>query len=128
MEDLISKQYAPSPVKEEVFADLRTIFRTKTRDEWFDILCKADVPVGKVLNVDETFADPHMQHREMILEVDHPRWGKTKQIGFPIKFSDTPWEFRLPAARLGDHTNEVLSELGYSPEEIQKLRQEQVIC
>ena len=127
-EDLIAKQYAPSPVKEEVFEELRSIFRTKSRDEWFDVLTKADVPVGKVLDIDETFSDPHMQHREMMIEVDHPRWDKAKQIGFPIKFSDTPWQLRIPAARLGDHTNEVLAELGYSLEEINKLRQERVIC
>ena len=127
-EDLIAKQYALSPVKEEVFDELKNIFLTKTRDEWFDILTEADVPVGKVLDIDETFSDPHMLHREMLIEVDHPRWGKAKQIGFPIKFSDTPWQLRIPAARLGDHTNEVLSELGYSPEQIQKLRQEKVIC
>ena len=65
---------------------------------------------------------------EMMIEVDHPRWGKAKQIGFPIKFSDTPWELRIPAARLGDHTDEALSELGYSMEDIEKLRQERVIC
>jgi len=126
--DLIAKQYAPSPVKEKVFTELRTIFRTKTRDEWFDILTEADVPVGKVLDIDETFSDPHMQHREMLIEVDHPRYGKAKQIGFPIKFSGTPWQLRIPAARLGDHTDDVLSGLGYSAEEIRKLRQEQVIC
>lgn len=127
-EDLIAKQYAPSPVKEEVFAELKNIFLTKTRDEWFDILTKADVPIGKVLDIDETFSDPHMQHREMMIEVDHPRWGKAKQIGFPIKFSDTPWQLRIPAARLGDHTNEVLFELGYLAEEIEKLRRDRVIC
>ena len=127
-EDLIVKQYASSPDKEEVFAELKNIFLTKTRDEWFAILTKADVPVGKVLNIHEAFSDPHMQHREMLIEVDHPRWGKVKQIGFPIKFSDTPWQLRIPAARLGDHTDEVLSELGYTPEEIDRLRQERIIC
>ncbi len=126
--DFIAKQYAPSPVKEEVFQELQNIFKTRTRDEWFEVLVEADVPVGKVLDIHETFTDPHMQYREMLIEVDHPRWGKSKQIGFPIKFSDTPWELRIPAAKLGDHTNEVLSKLGYSEEEIEKLKQERVIC
>lgn len=127
-EDLTAKQYAPSPVREEVFRELRTLFLTRTRDEWFDILTAADVPVGKVLDFDEAVADPQLTHREMIVEVDHPRWGRARQIGFPIKFSDTPWRLRIPAARLGDHTDEVLSELGYPPEEIDRLRKERVIC
>ncbi len=127
-DDLIAKQYAPSPLKEEVFKELRSVFQTKSRNEWFDLLTEADVPVGKVLGIDETCNDPHMQHREMIIEVDHTRWGKSKQIGFPIKFSNTPWQMRIPGARLGEHTDEVLSELGYPPEEIEKLRKDRVVC
>ena len=127
-EDLIAKQYAPSPVKEEVFEELSSIFLTRNRDEWFDMLIKADVPAGKVLDIDETVNDPHMKHREMIVEVDNPRFGKSKQIGFPIKFSETPWKVRMGAAKLGDHTNEVLSELGYSTDEIERLRKERVVC
>lgn len=127
-EDLVAKQYAPSPQKEQVFEELRRIFVMKTRDEWFDFLTEADVPVGKVLGIDEAFSDPHMLHRRMIIEVDHNRYGKMKQIGFPIKFSDTPWQVQLPGARLGDHTDEVLTGLGLSPEEIQKLRDDAVVC
>ncbi len=127
-EDLIPLQYAPSPRKEEVFETLRTIFRSRPRDEWFDLLSRADVPVGKVLGIDEVFSDPHVRHRRMVMEVDHPRWGKAREIGFPIKFSETPCRVRIPAARIGDHTEEVLSTLGYSPEAIQKLRAEGAVC
>ncbi len=126
-EDLIARQYAASPAKEEVFAELRRIFLGKTRDEWFDTLVKADIPVGKVLDIDEAFSDPHLQDRGMVIEVDHPRWGKSKQIGFPIKFSDTPWQIRIPAACLGDHTDEVLAELGYTADEVERLRREGAI-
>ena len=103
------------------------MFQSKTRDEWFDILIQADVPAGKVLSIDETCNDPQMRHREMIVEVDNPRFGKSKQIGFPIKFSDTPWQLRMGAAKLGDHTDEVLSDLGYSVDEIERLRKDQVV-
>ncbi|MBM3132952.1 MAG: CoA transferase [Chloroflexi bacterium] len=127
-EDLIPLHFAQSPKKEEVFEVLRQIFRTKSRDEWFELLTKADVPAGKVLGVDEVCNDPHMRHRRMIMEVDHPRWGKARQIGFPIKFSETPCRVRIPAARIGDHTNEVLSGLGYSAEEIKKLRLDGAVC
>lgn len=127
-EDLIPLQYAPSPRKEEVFETLRAVFRTRPRDEWFDLLSRADVPVGKVLGIEEVFSDPHMHHRRMIMEVDHPRWGKARQIGFPIKFSQTPCRVRIPAARIGEHTREVLASLGYSAEAIGKLREQGAVC
>ena len=125
--DLIPHQYAESPKKEEVFDKLKQIFRTKTRDEWFELLSKADVPVGKVLDVDEVFSDLNVLHRQMVFDFDHPRFGKMKQIGFPIKLSDTPGQVRIPAASLGEHTDEVLSSLGYSQDDIDAWRQERVI-
>jgi len=118
-EDLIPRWFTPE--RDALFDELKQIFRTKTRDEWFDLLSKSDVPVGKVQEIDEVFSDPHMVHRGMVVEVDHPRCGKMKQIGFPIKFSDTPWQIQIPAARLGEHTEEVMSGLGYSREEIDKM-------
>ena len=126
-EDLIPRQYVSSPDKEEVLEDLRQVFCTKNRDEWFDILSNADVPVGKVLSVNEVASDPNVKHRQMIFDYEHPRFGKMTQISFPIRLSDTPWEFRLPAASLGEHTDDVLGGLGYSQAEIESLRQEQVI-
>ncbi len=125
-EDLIARQY--SQEQDEIFEELRPIFRNKTRDEWFDLLAKADVPVGKVMDVDEIFSEPHVIHRQMVVDVDHPRYGKMKQLGFPIKFSDTPWQIQIPPARLGEHTDEVVSGLGYSTEEIQKLREDGDVC
>jgi len=126
-EDLIPHQYDPSPKKEQIFDELKQIFRTKNRDEWFDLLGKADVPVGKVLDIDELFSDPNVLHRRMVFDQDHPGYGKMKQIGQPIKLSDTPWKVQRPAARLGEHTDEVLSSLGYSRDDIDALRQERVI-
>ena len=64
----------------------------------------------------------------MVLELDHPRFGKVRQIGFGIKLSDTPGQVRMLYAPAGYYTDEVLTGLGYSPEEIEKLRQENVVC
>jgi crotonobetainyl-CoA:carnitine CoA-transferase CaiB-like acyl-CoA transferase len=126
-EDLLVYLYDMGPRMEELYEELRGIFQTKTRDEWFELLSKADVPAGKVQDIDEVFSDPHMRHRQMVIEVDHPQHGKTKQIGFPVKLSDTPWKVRLPVALMGEHTDEVLSELGCSEDEISKLREDGVI-
>jgi len=127
-EDLIVCLYDMGPRMDELYEELRKIFRTKTRDEWFELLSRADVPVGKVQDIDEVFSDPHVRHRQMVIEVDHPQYGKVKQIGFPVKLSDTPWKVRIPVALMGEHTSEVLSELGCSEDEINKLREEGVVC
>ncbi len=127
-EDLIPHEFAPSPKKEEMLEDLQKIFLTKARDEWFDLLGKADVPVGKVLDVDEVFKDPQVIQRQMVVDVPHPKFGAIKQIGVSIKLSDTPGTIRSLAVPLGRHTDEVLSGVGYSRSDIEKLRQENVVA
>lgn len=120
-EDLIPRQHAQGAGREKVMSELADIFRTRTRDEWFEILSRADVPTGKVLDVGEVFRDPHVMHRQMALELDHPGVGKVRQIGFPIKLSETPGAVRSLPARPGEHTREVLRELGYSQEDIDRM-------
>ena len=125
-EDLIPQQFDPSK-EDELRSQLSQIFLTKSRDEWFELLTKADVPVGKVLDMDELFSDPQILHREMIIELNHPKVGKVKQIGIGIKLSDTPGAVRALAHRLGQDTSEVLSGLGYSQSEMKDLRQQGAI-
>ncbi len=96
-------------------------FLTKTRDEWFDILSQSDTAVGKVYVIDELISDPQVLHRQMIVELDHPTSGKVKQVGIPIKLSDTPGRIRKFGSRPGEDTAEVLKDLGYSAEEIRDL-------
>jgi crotonobetainyl-CoA:carnitine CoA-transferase CaiB-like acyl-CoA transferase len=126
-EDLIPGQFEPSPKKEDLLSQLRQIFLTKSRDEWFDCLAKADVPVGKVLDPDELLFDPQVIHRQMVIEKEHPRFGKVRQIGISIKLSDTPGEVRTLTSRLGQHTEEVLSGLGHSQSEIDELKRQGVV-
>src|SRR2546425_10824736 len=66
-------------------AELQKIFYTRTRDEWFDFLAKADVCVGKVYDVPEVFADPQVRHRQMAVELEHPVAGKVTQAGVAVK-------------------------------------------
>lgn len=102
--------------------------RDKTVDEVVNLLVKARLPVSPVLSLDEVINDPHIIARDMIVEVDHPDIGKAKMPGFPIKFSETKSTLEKPAPLLGEHNVEVLSTLlGYSDEEIAKLKEEQVI-
>ena len=72
-------------------------------------------------------ADPHNRNREMFAEMNHPTEGTIKQLGIPIKLSDTPGTIRTPPPALGQHTAEVLAELGYSPRHIARYRDEGIV-
>lgn len=121
-EEYIPHQHDEGETRNEIFSTFREVFRTKTRDEWFDFLGK-DICVGKVHDLSEVVADPQVGHRNMILEVEHPKFGKVRQPGIPIKLSDTPGQIRYTAPLVGEHNEEILASIGYSNEEIEKLRQ-----
>src|SRR5207244_7662341 len=84
---------------EEVKAreEIEAVIRTKNRDEWYDLLVKADVCVGKVYEPEEMVQDPQVQARDMIVEMKHPTLGTIKEFGIPIKLSGTPGTVRTPA-------------------------------
>jgi len=103
------------------------IIKTKTRDEWYDLLVKADVCVGKVYDIDEMVRDPQINHRQMIVDVQHPTHGRVRQIGIAIKLSDTPGAIRTAAPLSGEHTDAVLKDLGMGATEIAALRDKKVI-
>jgi crotonobetainyl-CoA:carnitine CoA-transferase CaiB-like acyl-CoA transferase len=112
---------------DEITDYFRQKFLTRTSDEWFDILSKADAPVGRVYSLDELAGDPQLQHRRMIVEVDSPGEGKIRQAGISIKLSETPGEIRNLGASPGESTVEILTELGYSQEEIKEMQEAEVI-
>lgn len=134
-EDLIPLARAPEHVNKkpdekttEAMNWLRGVFKTRTRDEWFDFLRQHDVCVGKVYSVDEVCTDPQVLHRQMIVEFDDPRVGKVKTPGIPIKLSETPGRIRSLSPYLGEHTNQILSELGYTSEATAQLREKGVVA
>ena len=112
---------------QEISSSLKQVFLTKTRDEWFEFLAKKDVPVGKVYTLDEVFHDPQVLHRQMVVEIEHPTLGKVKQAGIAIKLSETPGKIRRLSPLFGEHTEEVLTGLGYTQTQIRELRQAKVI-
>ncbi|QJR11326.1 Succinyl-CoA--L-malate CoA-transferase beta subunit [Usitatibacter rugosus] len=97
--------------------------RMKTRPsaEWLAAFEAAGVPAGPVNKIGDMLEDPQVAAREMVVEVDHAKAGRMKTLGLPLKFSDTPGEVRRGAPTLGQHTREVLADLGYSATEMDQL-------
>jgi crotonobetainyl-CoA:carnitine CoA-transferase CaiB-like acyl-CoA transferase len=102
--------------------EVEGIIRTKNRDEWYELLVKADVCVGKVYDVEEMARDPQVNHRQMIVDIEHPVHGKVRQFGIAIKMSETPGTIRRAAPLSGEHTEDVLKDLGMDAAEIAALR------
>ena len=109
-----------------IFARIEQWTMTKTKFEAMDILNKYDIPCGPILSMKEISEEPALRATGTIVEVDHPTRGKYLTVGNPIKMSDSPTEVtRSPL--LGEHTEEVLKQLGYSTDEITQMRADQVI-
>ncbi len=107
--------------------EIEALIRTRDRDEWYDLLVKADVCVGKVYDVEEVVRDPQVTHRRMVVEAEHPTVGKVRQFGIAIKLSDTPGTIRSAAPLPGEHTESVLKDLGLGAGDIAALRARGVI-
>lgn len=107
--------------------EIERIMKTRDRDDWYETLTKHDVCVGKAYEVQEMIRDPQVVHRKMVTEIVHPRFGRIRQFGLPIKFSGTPGSIRSAAPVPGEHTADVLREMGVSPEEIVLLRESGIV-
>ncbi len=103
--------------------EVQEILRQRTRDDWFDYFKDKNVCVGPVYTVEETFQDPQVQARNMVVDVGDPRYGKVRQAGIAIKLSDTPGQLRRVGPSVGEHTDEVLQSIGYDAMRCQELRQ-----
>jgi formyl-CoA transferase len=109
-----------------IFATVEEWTKTMTKFEAMDILNKYDIPCGPILSMKEIAEEPSLRKTGTVVEVDHPKRGKYLTVGNPIKMSDSPTEVtRSPL--LGEHTEEVLTQLGYSEQQIAALREDRVI-
>ncbi len=126
--DFVKYQYTTDDAKlKEMFQTIKKIFKTRTLEEWIEFLSKEDVPCGPVYDMDEVFRDPQILHRKMVVEVEYPIVGRIKQLGAPVKFSETPCEIVSPPPFFGEHTQEILKWLGYAETERLGMQQEGVI-
>jgi crotonobetainyl-CoA:carnitine CoA-transferase CaiB-like acyl-CoA transferase len=126
-EDFVEYQFDEGSKRDEIFQYFKQTFLTKTRDEWVEILRSKDTCVAPVNSIDEVVNDPQLIARGMIREMPHPTLGSVKQVGSMLKLSDSPFEARNWATRFGQHTDELLLQLGYDGERIHALRQAEVI-
>ncbi len=131
LEDLVTDpRFDTNPkrlkARQEVNALVSARLKERSRGEWIEILNKAGVPCGPIYNLAETFDDPQVRHQEMVIESPQPT-GPVRMPGFPVKLTATPARVRRPSPQVGEHTIDVLRELGYSDAEIEKLKRERVI-
>ncbi len=122
-EDLIEGQFDTERA-EKVKAELQAIFLTRDRDEWWAMLSEnSNIAVAKVGSIDEIVKDPQNLARKMVIQAGSVNGENVTQVGIGSKLSDTPGSVRSLGATVGKHADEVLSELGYSTEEIVELRE-----
>jgi len=126
-EEFIPYEFDEGEKRKEMFKVFKEKFLTKTRDEWVTILKQKDTCVAPVLDVDELENDSHLLARKMIMESDHPVHGRVKQVGSMHKLSDSPMKVRNWSTKFGQHTDEIMHELGYDDIRIAELRKAEVI-
>jgi formyl-CoA transferase len=106
---------------------LNQAFAKKTSAEWVEILNKAGVPCGPIYRMDQVFADPQVKHLQAATEVPRRNGGKLRLINQPVKLSRTPAKLVAASPERGEHTEEVLLELGFAPDDVRKLRNEGIV-
>jgi formyl-CoA transferase len=114
------------PKLEQLFEEIEKWTKTKTKYEVMDILNPLNVPCGPILSMKELAEEPSLRATGTIVEVDHPERGKYLTVGNPIKLSDSPTDVQR-SPLLGEHTDEVLTELGFSNAEIAAAKEEKAV-
>jgi crotonobetainyl-CoA:carnitine CoA-transferase CaiB-like acyl-CoA transferase len=119
----------PSRMKniDELERVIEAVFATQPTAHWVEKLDEAAVPGGPVYTYDQILADPHVKARKMVVEMEHPKIGPMRSLGIPVKSTGELLEIRKPAPWLGQHTEEVLKEVGYSDNDLAAMWSEGVL-
>lgn len=126
-EDLIADRELTPEGLADIKPELEAIFRDKTRDEWAELFANADTCLAPVNTPGEAFEDPQLRQRGMVVEMEDPRLGPVTMIGSPFHMSDTPASYRRFPPAHGQHTAEVLEELGLDEKRRAELKKKRVI-
>ena len=113
--------------RQEVLDLIEPILSARSSVEWLEVLERAGVPAGPIYTMEQLFTDPQVLHRQMMVDVPHPTLGSVRLTGIPLKLSETPGEVRRAPPLLGQHTEEVLTSLGYTREQLAAWKADKVI-
>ena len=114
--------------RDTLIPKLQEVFLTRTYEEWEHVLLPRGIPMGAINTIKQVVEHPQVQARHALVEMDHPRAGKVRMVGAPVRLSETPGSVRTPSPLLGEHTDEVLRDLlGMSAEETATLRRSGVL-
>jgi crotonobetainyl-CoA:carnitine CoA-transferase CaiB-like acyl-CoA transferase len=113
--------------RDELNAIFISLFKTKEKAYWVQLLNQVGVPTGPIYDMSEVFSDPQVISQNMVAEVQHPKMGSLKLVNQALKLSRTPAQVKTATPELGEHTEQILKDLDYSPEEIQKFIDQKVV-
>jgi formyl-CoA transferase len=108
--------------------ELERTLQTEPVDHWVELIIDAGVPAGPILNYEQVLSDPHTLARRMVIDVDHPKAGRIKSLGSPVKLSKAPMNGVRHPPVLAEHSDEILSEFGVEPERITLLRERGILA
>ncbi|MGH2626471.1 MAG: CaiB/BaiF CoA transferase family protein, partial [Anaerolineales bacterium] len=97
--------------RDTLIPKLQEVFLTRTYEEWEAILLASGIPMGAINSIAQVVDHPQVKARDALVEMDHPRAGKVRMVGVPVRLSGTPGAVRTPAPTLGEHTDQVLGDL-----------------
>ena len=112
---------------DELEKEIESVFATQPTAHWVKKLDAAAVPGGPVYTYDQILDDPHIKARKMVVEIDHPKIGRMKSLGLPVKSSGELVQIRTPAPWLGQHSDEILKSIGYQDEQLAALHAQDII-